>query len=173
MAHMMTMMNQNQNQNQNQGANQPPTPSRDKRKEFMKGRPPFFSHSTEPLQADDWLKAVERKLNIAQCNDREKVLYGSGQLLGAALDWWDAYSFAQEDPNPITWDQFKEAFRAHHVSAGLIKLKKKEFLALKQDSMTICEYRDKFTQLSRYAPNEVEKDDQKKEHFLEGLNDGL
>lgn len=158
MAHMMMMMNQNQNQNQNQGANQPPAPSRDKCREFKKGHPPFLSRSTEPLQADDWLKAVERKLNIAQCNDREKVLYGSTQLL---------------DPNAITWDQFKEAFRAHHVPAGLIKLKKKEFLALKQDSMTVCEYRDKYTQLSRYAPNEVEKDDQKKEHFLEGLNDGL
>jgi len=78
MAHMMTVMNQNQNQNQ--GANQPPAPPRDKHGEFMKGRPPFFSRSTKPLQADDWLKAVERQLNIAQCNDREKVLYGLGQL---------------------------------------------------------------------------------------------
>ena len=58
------------------------------------------------------------------------------------------------------------------MPAGLIKLKK-EFLALKQISMTVCEYRDKFTQLSWYASNEVEKDDQKQEHFLEGLNDGL
>jgi hypothetical protein len=57
------------------------------------------------------------------------------------------------------------------VPASLIKLKK-EFLALKQGSMSVCEYRDKFTQLSWYAPNEVEDDEQKQEHFLEGLNDG-
>ena len=55
----------------------------------------------------------------------------------------------------------------------VVLTKLEEFLSLKQDSMTICEYCDKFTQLSRYAPNEVEKDDQKQEHFLEGLNDGL
>jgi hypothetical protein len=30
------------------------------------------------LKADDWLKAVEKQLNIAQCNDLEKVLYASG-----------------------------------------------------------------------------------------------
>lgn len=60
----------------------------------------------------------------------------------------------------------------HHVPTGLIKLKK-EFMPLKQGSMSICVYRDNFTQLSRYAPNKVEKDDQKQEHFLEGLNDVL
>ena len=49
----------------------------------------------------------------------------------------------------------------HYVPAGLIKLKKMEFLALKQGSMSVCEYRDKFTQLSWYAPNEVENDEQK------------
>ena len=47
----------------------------------------------------------------------------------------------------------------HHVPAGLIKLK--EFLALKQGSMSVCEYHDKFTQLSQYCPNEVEKDEDK------------
>jgi hypothetical protein len=31
----------------------------------------------------------------------------------------------------------------------------------------------KFTQLSRYAPHEVDTDEKKKECFLNGLNDGL
>ena len=91
MAHIMNHMqqNQNQNQNQHQGGNNAFAPPRDKRGEFMKGRPPFFSHSADPMQAEDWLKAVEKQLVIAQCNDRGKVLYGSGQLQGAAQDWWD------------------------------------------------------------------------------------
>ena len=80
--------------------------------------------------------------------------------------------FHASDPDTITWDQFKVAFKAHHVPAGLKKLKKK-FLSLKQGSMTVCEYRDKFTQLSRYCPNEVENDEDKQDHFLEGLNDGF
>jgi hypothetical protein len=91
---MMMVMQQNQILNPNPVIHTMPTPPRDKRGEFMKGHPPFFSHSTEPLHADDWLKAVERQLNIAQCNDQEEVMYGIGQLQGAALDWWEAYSFA-------------------------------------------------------------------------------
>jgi len=56
----------------------------------MKGRPPVFAFFTEPLHADDCLMAVEKQLDIAQCNNQEKVLYGAGQLQGASSDWWDA-----------------------------------------------------------------------------------
>jgi len=54
-----------------------------------------------------------------------------------------------------------------------MKLKKKEFLALKKVSMYVAEYRDKFIQLSWYAPTEVEDDDKRQELLMEGLNDGL
>jgi hypothetical protein len=40
-------------------------------------------------------------------------------------------------------------------------------------SMTMNEYVTKFTQLSRYAPNEVGTDEMKKDYFLNDLNDGL
>ena len=66
-------------------------PPRDKHGEFMKGHPLTFSHASDPLVADDWLRAVERQLNIAQCNDHQKVLYAFGQLQGAALDWWELF----------------------------------------------------------------------------------
>jgi hypothetical protein len=49
------------------------------------------------------------------------------------------------------------------------KLKKKEFLALKQGNMTVSEYLDEFTHLSRYAPDEVNTDAKRQERFLDGL----
>jgi hypothetical protein len=39
--------------------------------------------------------------------------------------------------------------------------------------MSMNEYVTKFTQLSRYAPNEVDTDEKKKDYFLNVLNDGL
>jgi hypothetical protein len=54
----------------------------------------------------------------------------------------------------------------------VIKLKK-EFQDLKHGSMSVNEYNTKFTQLSRYAPHEVDTDEKKHECFLNGLNDGL
>jgi hypothetical protein len=50
-----------------------------------------------------------------------------------------------------------------------MKLKKKEFLSLTQGNMTVSEYRDRFTQLSRYALEEVDTDEKRQERFLEGL----
>jgi hypothetical protein len=55
----------------------------------------------------------------------------------------------------------------------VIKLTKKEFQDLKQGSMSVNEYVTKFTQLSCYAPHEVDTDEKKQECFLNGLNDGL
>jgi len=69
---------------EHQATQPPPVHMRDKHGEFMKGRPPLFTHSIDPIEADDWLHAVEKQLNIAQCNDFEKTLYASGQLQGAA-----------------------------------------------------------------------------------------
>jgi len=69
--------------------------------------------------------------------------------------------------------QFREPFRSHHVPAGVMKMKKKEFLALKQGAMTVSEYRDRFLQLARYAPAEVAEDREKQEHFMESLNNHL
>jgi hypothetical protein len=40
-------------------------------------------------------------------------------------------------------------------------------------SMSMNEYVTKFTQLSRYATNEVDTDERKQDCFLNGLNDGL
>jgi hypothetical protein len=48
---------------------------RDKLGEFQRTKPLTFSHSVEPMDADDWLKTVEKKLQVAQCNNREKVLF--------------------------------------------------------------------------------------------------
>jgi hypothetical protein len=50
-----------------------------------------------------------------------------------------------------------------------MKLKKKEFLSLTQGNMSVSEYRDRFTQLSCYAPEEVDTDEKRQECFLEGL----
>jgi hypothetical protein len=63
----------------NQPAGGPsPVQVKDKHGEFTKGCPPVFTHASNPLEVDDWLRAVEKQLDIAQCSDLEKVLYASG-----------------------------------------------------------------------------------------------
>jgi hypothetical protein len=54
-------------QQQQQPPPQPQMPQmpRDKHAKFMRGHPPTFAHSSEPMDAEDWLHAVERELHTA------------------------------------------------------------------------------------------------------------
>jgi hypothetical protein len=83
------------------------------------------------MDNDDCLKTVEKKLQVVQCNNRDKVLFATHQLVGPAANWWDAYVEAHEEPETINWQEFKNSFRTHHMSLGVMKLKK-EFEDLKQ-----------------------------------------
>ena len=76
----LTAVLQQAYQQQLQAPAPPPPSTRDRRSDFLKGRPPVFTHSADPMDAEDWLRTIERELEIAQCSDREKVLYGPRQL---------------------------------------------------------------------------------------------
>jgi hypothetical protein len=86
------------------------------------------------MDAEDWLRTMERELHTAQCDDREKVLYGPRLLRGAAQSWWESYLATHANPDAITWEEFRGSFRQYHVPAGLMTVKKEEFLVLKQGS---------------------------------------
>jgi hypothetical protein len=116
----------------------PPLPLRDRLGDFQRTNPPTFSQAMEPMDADDSLKSIQKKLQVVQCNNCEKVLLASHQHSGPATDWWDAFVEAHEGPESMNCLEFRAAFRAHHVPQGLIKLKKKEFQDLKQ-RVHICE----------------------------------
>jgi hypothetical protein len=88
-----------------------PQMPRDKCVEFMRGHPPVFAHYTDPMDAEDWLRTMERELHTAQCDDREKVLYGFRLLRGAAQSWWESYLATHANPDTITWEEFRDNFR--------------------------------------------------------------
>jgi hypothetical protein len=54
-----------------------------------------------------------------------------------------------------------------------MKLKRKEFVDLKQGGMTVNEYLNSFIQVSRYAPDDINMDEKKQDVFMNGLNDDI
>jgi hypothetical protein len=54
--------------------------------EFLQTQPTTFSQAKDPMEAKYWLKGVEKKLMIAQCMDRKKVLFAAHQLFGTAAN---------------------------------------------------------------------------------------
>jgi hypothetical protein len=99
--------------------------------EFLQTRPTTFSQAKDPMDAEDWLKGVKKKLVIAQRTDHEKVLFAAHQLYGTTANWWETYCNTHVNIDAITWNEFKAHFRTHYVPRGTMKLKKKEFADLK------------------------------------------
>jgi hypothetical protein len=73
---------------------------------MLNTKPPTFSHVVESMDVDNWLKSIEKKLQVVQCNNREKMLLASLQLSGPTANWWDAYVEAHEEPKSINWPEF-------------------------------------------------------------------
>nr|XP_040249549.1 uncharacterized protein K02A2.6-like [Aegilops tauschii subsp. strangulata] len=121
----------------------------------------------------DWVRTIEDLLELVGCTeDREKVAYAAHCLGGTARAWWDGFKVMHAGKN-ITWNDFKAEFRKAHIPSGIMAIKKREFRALKQGSGTVKEYMQKFSVLSRYAPEDVSTDAAKRELFMEGLNQTL
>jgi hypothetical protein len=64
-----------------------PLPLRDRLRDFQCTDPPTFSHIVKPMDADYCLKSVEKKLQLVQCNNREKVLLASHQVSRPTANW--------------------------------------------------------------------------------------
>jgi hypothetical protein len=129
---MLQTLNQLQPNHQAQQQYQPPPPPPQSRLgEFLRTHPTTFSQAKDPMEAEDWLKGVEKKLMITQCTDCEKVLFAVHQLYGTAANWWEAYCNTHVNVDTITWNEFMACFRTHYVPRGTMKLKKKEFADLK------------------------------------------
>nr|ADC55379.1 gag-pol polyprotein [Oryza brachyantha] len=166
---LQQLLNQSQNNQQQQG----PPPVQSKLPEFLCVRPPTFSSTTNPMEASDWLHAIEKKLNLLQCTDQEKVSFAAHQLMGPASAWWDNFLATRTATTEVTWAEFCLNFRKAHIPDGIVTQKKREFRALQQGTKTVTEYLHEFNRLARYAPEDVRTDAERQEKFLGGLDDEL
>src|SRR3954464_7438168 len=144
--------------------------SRSKLSDFQRAHPPNFNQATDPLEADDWLSTMEKKLEIARCDEEDKVPFATHYLEGSAAVWWDNTKAVWPAGEDITWERFKEKFRTYHIPTGVLKTKQREFLALVQGNMTVTEYLNKFNHLARYSVHDVATEERKIDRFLGGLS---
>ena len=63
--------------------------------DFLRTKPPTFGGSANPLDADDWLCVIQRKLEPFGCEDRDKVLLVAQQLIKTALPLWRSTIYPQ------------------------------------------------------------------------------
>jgi len=76
------------------------------------------------------------------------VCFATQQLLGSTSAWWDTFNAMQPVDHRVTWQEFTTTFREYYIPAGVLNQKLMEFLYLRQGSMTMMDYMNKFNHLS-------------------------
>jgi hypothetical protein len=101
-------------------------------------KPPTFSKAEDSLEAEAWIKAIEAKFSafVMPCSEENKANFVALQLRGEALRWWDYFKTMQQG-RVFTWNDFKQAFKSHHIPKGLTDRKMRELLSLRQESDTV------------------------------------
>ena len=73
------------------------------------------------------------------------------------------------DLETMTWDDFRRLFMGKYFSASTRHVKAREFLELRQGTMTVLEYVARFTELARFEDDYVSTDTAKVRNFKDGL----
>jgi hypothetical protein len=139
--------------------------------QFIGMKPPTFAKADDPLETEAWIKAIEAKFSafVLPCSEEKKANFAALQLRGEALMWWDHFKTMQQG-HAVTWTEFKQAFKSHHILKGLMDRKMRELLALKQGSDTVYHYAQKFNILCQYGSHDTDTDAKKMERFRDGLD---
>jgi hypothetical protein len=136
---------------------------------FLATHPPVFADATDPLEADSWLRTTESKFGLLYCTEYQKTLYTVQQLRGAAGAWWASYIATLPDDHHVSWGEFRTAFRAHHLFAGLLRSKLKELLDLEQGNCSVFNYTRQFNTLAQYGTCHVDTDKKKANPYRVGF----
>ncbi|XP_016168119.1 uncharacterized protein LOC107610599 [Arachis ipaensis] len=88
---------------------------------FLKVHPLTFRGTSNPIDADNWIQAIERELQAQQVPKEQWVEFGTYQLQGEAQHWWQ----------------------------GMRRILQPD--ELKQGQMTVTEYTSKFEELCHFS----------------------
>ena len=142
--------------------------------DFKKYAPPAFSGTSDPMEAESWLKTIEKVFHALRCPAEDKVTFATFMLQGEAADWWEI-KIGKMGPNdvPFTWEEFRKVFYEKYFPQSIRLQKFREFDRLIQSHMTVAQYAVKFEELSRYAPALKAEENVRARKFENGLRERI
>jgi len=121
---------------------------------FLRNHPPTFKGRYGPDGAQTWLKEVERIFWVMQCNEVQRVRFGTHILAEEADDWWvSILPTLGQGGGIVNLAVFRREFLDRYFSENVRGKKEIEFLELKKGSMSVTEYAAKFVELAKFYPH--------------------
>jgi hypothetical protein len=126
--------------------------------DFLATHPSVFADATDPVEVDSWHRTIVSKFGLLHYREYQKTMYASQQLRGSVIAWWATYTASLLTDHHVPWGEFRTAFYAHHLSAGLLR-NLREFLDLEQGNNSIFDYTSQFNTLAQYGSYHVDADE--------------
>ena len=77
--------------------------------EFKRLNPPTFEGGVDPITTDQWLRTMERMIEVVKVPEEENVTCVSFILRGAAEYWWDSIKRIHDEAT-MQWVEYEEHF---------------------------------------------------------------
>ncbi|XP_073133937.1 uncharacterized protein [Henckelia pumila] len=138
-------------------------------KQFKDIGPQEFKGGADPLVAKEWVQSVETIFYYMQLTDADRVMCAIFMFRDDAWVWWQGARSAV-DLTTLTWNGFKDVFYGKYFTISTRTRLAREFLELRQGSMSIAEYVKKFERGRYFVPMILDNAAEELKHFTEGLN---
>jgi hypothetical protein len=82
---------------------------------FLATRPPKSAETTDPLEANHWLRVTESKFGLLHCSELQKTLFAAQQVCGSTSAWWATYTTTIQDNHQVSCNEFCTMFHKSHI----------------------------------------------------------
>ncbi|XP_027156510.1 uncharacterized protein LOC113757397 [Coffea eugenioides] len=138
---------------------------------FLKFAPPKFHRGSDPEIAENWFERMVNIFTALDYNEERQVNFAVFQFEGAARSWWNVVSAKWErEQTPWTWVNFEREFNIKFLPPIVQEKREDDFIKLKQGLLSVGEYEERFTKLSKFAPKLVVTERKRIRRFIQGLN---
>lgn len=137
-------------------------------REFLRQHPPTFQGSSNPLDADIWIRMVRKICGGMGIAEDLRVDLATYLLEGEADHWWDSVKRIR-NTDALNWEEFDQIFQDKYFLDSVRDRMKTDFLALRHGNMTVAEYEKRFDELSRYATEFISTEASRAKRFEQGL----
>ena len=106
-----------------------PIPTSRAEEAFRKHHPPTFNGLGDPIDAEKWIRSLDRIFDYMSCTNEEKLTCAQFQLIDDADYWWESVkrTMTYEQWQEFTWEDFKEEVYQKYIPDCYREKKESEF----------------------------------------------
>ncbi|XP_071928149.1 uncharacterized protein [Coffea arabica] len=130
-----------------------------------------FHGGSDPEIAENWFEMMVDSFTALDYTKIRQVNFVVFQFEGAARSWCNVVSAKWEREQTLwTWVNFEREFNVKFLPPIIQEKREDDFIKLKQGLLSVAEYEERFTKLSKFAPELVVTERKRISRFIQGLN---